>query len=127
MLQDARRIGTVTIEAVPIINRLTLFVLLCVFIASTWGQDLSVAPSRPLDLSVPGGALTRTWGSPAAEVTARLPGLGEQPSRPGAVGGFGRGADHRGDLPYGTGYEARHGQGGGGGGGGGGRGMGRGR
>ena len=128
LLQDAGRIGTVIIKAVPIINRLTLSVLLCVFTASTWGQDLTVAPSRPLDLSVPSGTLTRTWGSPTGADAARLPALGEQPGRPGAAGGpggGGRSGGHRGDLPYGTGYEARHGQGGGGGGGW--RGMGRGR
>jgi len=129
VLQDPARIGTVIIEAVPIINRLTLCVLLCVFAAATWGQDPSAAPSRPLDLSVPSGALTRTWGSPTGADAARLPALGEQPGGPGGpggpgvAGGVGRSGSHRADLPYGTGYEARHGQGGGGGG----RGMGRGR
>ncbi|HYN78493.1 MAG TPA: hypothetical protein VES73_11950 [Lamprocystis sp. (in: g-proteobacteria)] len=124
MLQGTWRIDNVIIEAIPIINRLPLSVLLCVFTASAWGQDATVEPSRPLDLTVPSGALTRTWGSPIDADAARLPGLGEHPSRPGAAGGpgsVGRGGGRRGDLPYGTGYEARHGQAGAG------RGMGRGR
>ncbi|AUB82783.1 hypothetical protein [Candidatus Thiodictyon syntrophicum] len=128
MLQDPARIGTVIIEAVPIINRLTLSVLLCVFAAATWGQDPTAAPGRPLDLSLPSGSLTRTWGSPTGADAARLPALGEQPGGPGAVGGgggVGRSGSHRADLPYGTGYEARHGHGGGGGGRGGGMGRGR--
>jgi len=86
VLQDPARIGTVIIEAVPIINRLTLCVLLCVFAAATCGQDPNAAPSRQLDLSVPSGALTRTWGSPTAADAARLPVLGEQPGGPGVVG-----------------------------------------
>ncbi|WP_295588015.1 hypothetical protein [uncultured Lamprocystis sp.] len=130
--------GRFNTEVFPIINRLTLPTLLCVFTASAWGQDATMEPNRPLDLTVPSGALTmpsgaltmpssaltRTWGSPAGADAVRLPGLGEQPNRPNAVGGpgsVGHGGGHRSDLPYGTGYEARHGQAANG------RGMGRGR
>lgn len=113
VLQSAWRIGVVNTEAFPIITRLTLPALLCVVTASALGQDANVEPSRPLALPVPSGTLTRTWGSPAREDTARLPGLGAQPSRPDGADGLGSGGGHRSDLPYGSGYEARHGQGGG--------------
>ena len=103
-------------EALPIKNPLIPAVLLYALTAAAWGQDAAPERGRALDLSVPSGALTRTWGSPAAADTARLPGLGEQPGRAAAIISNGRAAEHRRDLPYGAGYEARHGLGGGGGG-----------
>ncbi len=135
--------GTVRTEAIPTMNRMNVPTLLCVLAVSTWApaptlaQALAqeVAPERPgrLDLSLPKQAPSRAWGAPAGTDAARLPDLGGQPSRPGGVAGPGRGGGHRGDLPYGAGYEARRGLGGGAGGGtggtggGGGRGMGPGR
>lgn len=112
-------------------NSLTLPALLCALAASAWVPTgvlaQEVAPSKPLDLTLPKEALSGTWGAAAREDAARLPDLGGQSSRPGGAAGPGQGGGPRSDLPYGSGYEARHGQGGGGSSGGGGRGMGRGR
>jgi hypothetical protein len=119
--------GTVRTEAIPTMKRLNVPALICALAASTWAptpalaQDVAPEKVRTLDLSLPQEAPSRAWGAPAATDATRLPDLGGQPSRPSGVAGPGRGSGHRGDLPYGAGYEARRGEGGGG------RGMGRGR
>lgn len=121
--------GTVSTEALPTMNSLTLTTLLCALTASAWvptavlAQEAAPTGGRPLDLTVPKEALTGAWEAPARQDATGLPDLGGQPSRPGGAAGPGQGGGPRSDLPYGSGYEARHGQGGGGGG----RGMGRGR
>lgn len=100
-------------------------VLLCILlapamaIAADGAED--EATRRSLDLSLPRDALTETRGPPSAGIGSAtpLPDLGGPRmanSNPAQQGG------HRGDLPYGAGYEARQS-----GGGGHGRGGGRGR
>jgi len=114
-------------------NSLTLATLLCALAASAWVPTAVLAqeaPSKPLDLSLPKEALSGAWGSATQEDAARLPDLGGPLSAPAGAAGRGRGGGPRNDLPYGAGYEARHGQSGSGAAGAGagaGRGMGRGR
>lgn len=120
-------------------NSLTLTTLLCALAASAWVPTevlAQEAPSKPLDLSLPKEALSGAWGSATQEDAARLPDLGGPPSPPAGAAGRGRGGGPQNELPYGAGYEARHGQSGSGSGSGAagagagagaGRGMGRGR
>jgi hypothetical protein len=98
-------------------------ILTCVLLVPLWavaakGLDDGAAPER-LDLSLPPDAPQATMGkAPPAKGTA-LPELGGR-STSGA-GSAQRGKWPRADLPYGAGYEARHGSGGQGRGGGRGR------
>jgi hypothetical protein len=130
--------GTVSTEAHRTMNRRTLQTLLWALAVSTWtppsalAQEAGASPGRSLDLSLPGEARPFAWGAPAATGGAGLPDLGGTPGRSAGLGPGGRGGGPRSDLPYGAGYEARHGlgasRGGSGalGGGGGAHGMGRG-
>jgi hypothetical protein len=97
--------------------------LLCVLLAPALAVAADGAGEgvtrRSLDLSLPRDALSETWSPPPAGIgsATSLPDLGGGHSNPAQ-----RGGGNRGDLPYGTGYEARQS-----GGGGHGRGGGRGR
>lgn len=125
--------GSVSTETHPTMNSLTLPTLLCALAASLWAptavlaREMAAERNKPLDLSLPKEAPSRAWGAPARQDVMSLPDPGGQPSRPTGVAGPGHGGGRRSDLPYGSGYEARHGQGGGGSNEGGGHGMGRGR
>ena len=105
--------GLINTEALAIINHLILPVVLCALAAPAWGQDAALNGDRPLDRTVPAGAPTRTWGSATNLDDTRRSGPGDPSNCQGGAVGRGRCAGQCSDLPYGAGYEARHGQGGG--------------
>jgi len=76
--------GTVSTEALPTMNSLTLTTLLCALTASAWVPTAVLAqeapPSKPLDLSLPREALSGTWGAAAREDAQGLPDLGGNPA-----------------------------------------------
>lgn len=98
-------------------------ILLCLLLAPAMAGAAGGAGEgtsrRLLDLSLPRDVPTETWNPPSSGIgsATSLPDLGGGHSNPAQ-----RGGGHRGDLPYGAGYEARQS-----GGGGHGRGGGRGR